>query len=71
MGNPVLYHVQTGYFFYVMQGIYARFLMGNASAPDAAVFADVVEPLARQALKIARRLLVHSSSKYIFSDHVY
>ncbi|KAL6462597.1 hypothetical protein MHYP_G00290190 [Metynnis hypsauchen] len=41
----------------IAQGIYARFLLGNASAPDAARYGETVEPLAQLALKIA-----HSSS---------
>ncbi|XP_072547201.1 acyl-CoA dehydrogenase family member 11 [Salminus brasiliensis] len=41
----------------IAQGIYARFMLGNASAPDAAQYGDTVEPLAELALKIA-----HSSS---------
>uniref|UniRef100_A0A8B9HPS7 Acyl-CoA dehydrogenase family, member 11 n=1 Tax=Astyanax mexicanus TaxID=7994 RepID=A0A8B9HPS7_ASTMX len=41
----------------IAQGIYARFMLGNASAPDAARYGDTVEPLAQLALKIA-----HSSS---------
>ncbi|KAI4880314.1 hypothetical protein NFI96_027666 [Prochilodus magdalenae] len=41
----------------IAQGIYARFLLGNASAPDAAQYGETVEPLAQLALNIA-----HSSS---------
>ncbi|KAK1806450.1 hypothetical protein P4O66_004966, partial [Electrophorus voltai] len=41
----------------IAQGIYARYLLGNASAPDAARFGESVEPLACLALNIA-----HSSS---------
>ncbi|XP_076868378.1 acyl-CoA dehydrogenase family member 11 isoform X2 [Brachyhypopomus gauderio] len=37
----------------IAQGIYARYLLGNASAPDAAKFGESVEPLARLALNIA------------------
>ncbi|XP_062841210.1 acyl-CoA dehydrogenase family member 11 [Trichomycterus rosablanca] len=37
----------------IAQGIYARYLMGNASAPNAAEFGEAVEPLAQLALKIA------------------
>ncbi|XP_066534162.1 acyl-CoA dehydrogenase family member 11 [Hoplias malabaricus] len=37
----------------IAQGIYARFLLGNASAPDAAQYGEIVEPLAQLALKIA------------------
>ncbi|KAK3541124.1 hypothetical protein QTP86_015733 [Hemibagrus guttatus] len=41
----------------IAQGIYARSLLGNASAPNAAQFGESVEPLVQLALKIA-----HSSS---------
>ncbi|KAK2815035.1 hypothetical protein Q7C36_023301 [Tachysurus vachellii] len=41
----------------IAQGIYARSLLGNASAPNAAQFEESVEPLVHLALKIA-----HSSS---------
>ncbi|KAF4075883.1 hypothetical protein AMELA_G00224000 [Ameiurus melas] len=41
----------------IAQGIYARSLLGNASAPNAAHFGESVEPLVQLALKIA-----HSSS---------
>ncbi|GAA6083818.1 acyl-CoA dehydrogenase family member 11 isoform X1 [Tachysurus ichikawai] len=41
----------------IAQGIYARSLLGNASAPNAAQFEESVEPLVHLALKI-----VHSSS---------
>ncbi|KAK7881782.1 hypothetical protein WMY93_030191 [Mugilogobius chulae] len=41
----------------IAQGIYARFLLGNASAPNAAQFGQCVEPLATMALKIAQRTL--------------
>ncbi|KAJ8279826.1 hypothetical protein COCON_G00068920 [Conger conger] len=36
----------------IAQGIYARHLLGNASSPDAAVFGQSVEPLARTGLQI-------------------
>lgn len=39
----------------VRQGIYARYLLGNASAPNAAEFHQCVEPLAKAALQIAGR----------------
>uniref|UniRef100_A0A8B9HNW0 Acyl-CoA dehydrogenase family member 11 n=1 Tax=Astyanax mexicanus TaxID=7994 RepID=A0A8B9HNW0_ASTMX len=32
----------------IAQGIYARFMLGNASAPDAARYGDTVEPLAEE-----------------------
>uniref|UniRef100_A0AAR2IH72 Acyl-CoA dehydrogenase family member 11 n=1 Tax=Pygocentrus nattereri TaxID=42514 RepID=A0AAR2IH72_PYGNA len=38
----------------IAQGIYARSLLGNASAPDAARYGETVEPLAQLALKIAK-----------------
>uniref|UniRef100_A0A4W4EVW7 Acyl-CoA dehydrogenase family member 11 n=1 Tax=Electrophorus electricus TaxID=8005 RepID=A0A4W4EVW7_ELEEL len=38
----------------IAQGIYARYLLGNASAPDAARFGESVEPLACLALNIAK-----------------
>uniref|UniRef100_A0AAR2JX93 Acyl-CoA dehydrogenase family member 11 n=1 Tax=Pygocentrus nattereri TaxID=42514 RepID=A0AAR2JX93_PYGNA len=41
----------------IAQGIYARSLLGNASAPDAARYGETVEPLAQLALKIAHRSL--------------
>ncbi|KAJ8376755.1 hypothetical protein SKAU_G00073350 [Synaphobranchus kaupii] len=37
----------------ITQGIYARHLLGNASSPDAAIFGQCVEPLARTGLQIA------------------
>uniref|UniRef100_UPI0037E8B299 acyl-CoA dehydrogenase family member 11-like isoform X2 n=1 Tax=Semicossyphus pulcher TaxID=241346 RepID=UPI0037E8B299 len=39
----------------IAQGIYARHLLGNASAPNAAQFAHCVEPLAKFALQLAQR----------------
>lgn len=39
------------------QGVYARHLLGNASAPNAADFGQCVEPLAKIALQIAKRLV--------------
>ncbi|KAI5617066.1 acyl-CoA dehydrogenase family member 11 [Silurus asotus] len=44
----------------IAQGIYARSLLGNASAPNAAQFGESVKPLVQLALKIA-----HSSSQAI------
>uniref|UniRef100_A0A3B3YND6 Acyl-CoA dehydrogenase family member 11 n=1 Tax=Poecilia mexicana TaxID=48701 RepID=A0A3B3YND6_9TELE len=40
----------------ISQGIYARYLLGNASAPDAAQYGQNVEPLAKAALQLAKRL---------------
>ncbi|XP_074477749.1 acyl-CoA dehydrogenase family member 11 [Sebastes fasciatus] len=39
----------------IAQGIYARHLLGNASAPNAAQFSQCVEPLAKVALQLAQR----------------
>ncbi|KAM6908425.1 acyl-CoA dehydrogenase family member 11 [Lycodopsis pacificus] len=39
----------------ISQGIYARHLLGNASAPNAAQFGQCVEPLAKIALQLAQR----------------
>uniref|UniRef100_A0AAQ6A8R5 Acyl-CoA dehydrogenase family member 11 n=1 Tax=Amphiprion ocellaris TaxID=80972 RepID=A0AAQ6A8R5_AMPOC len=36
----------------IAQGIYARHLLGNASAPNAALFGQCVEPLAKETLKL-------------------
>lgn len=41
----------------IAQGIYARHLLGNASAPNAAQFSQCVEPLAKVALQLAQRSL--------------
>uniref|UniRef100_A0A4W6D042 Acyl-CoA dehydrogenase family member 11 n=1 Tax=Lates calcarifer TaxID=8187 RepID=A0A4W6D042_LATCA len=41
----------------IAQGIYARHLLGNASAPNAAQFSQCVEPLAKVALQLVRRSL--------------
>uniref|UniRef100_A0A8C9ZRX4 Acyl-CoA dehydrogenase family member 11 n=1 Tax=Sander lucioperca TaxID=283035 RepID=A0A8C9ZRX4_SANLU len=38
----------------IAQGIYARHLLGNASAPNAAEFSQCVEPLAKVALQLAQ-----------------
>ncbi|KAJ3611587.1 hypothetical protein NHX12_021602 [Muraenolepis orangiensis] len=37
----------------IAQGVYARHLLGNASAPNAAEFGQMVEPLAKAALQLA------------------
>uniref|UniRef100_A0A669ERQ7 Acyl-CoA dehydrogenase family member 11 n=1 Tax=Oreochromis niloticus TaxID=8128 RepID=A0A669ERQ7_ORENI len=39
----------------IAQGIYARHLLGNASAPNAAQFGQCVEPLAKVALQLGQR----------------
>uniref|UniRef100_A0AAV2L7F0 Acyl-CoA dehydrogenase family member 11 n=1 Tax=Knipowitschia caucasica TaxID=637954 RepID=A0AAV2L7F0_KNICA len=41
----------------IAQGIYARYLLGNASAQNAAKFGQYVEPMAAIALQIAQRTL--------------
>lgn len=46
-------------YFSTAQGVYARHLLGNASAPNAAQFGQCVEPLAKVALQIAERSVVH------------
>uniref|UniRef100_A0A7N8X1E0 Acyl-CoA dehydrogenase family member 11 n=1 Tax=Mastacembelus armatus TaxID=205130 RepID=A0A7N8X1E0_9TELE len=40
----------------IAQGVYARHLLGNASAPNAAQFGQCVEPLAKVALQLVQRL---------------
>uniref|UniRef100_A0A3Q3VSZ5 Acyl-CoA dehydrogenase family member 11 n=1 Tax=Mola mola TaxID=94237 RepID=A0A3Q3VSZ5_MOLML len=45
----------------IAQGIYARHLLGNASAPNAAQFGQCVEPFAKIALEIAQRLVAVTS----------
>uniref|UniRef100_A0A8D3C4F4 Acyl-CoA dehydrogenase family member 11 n=1 Tax=Scophthalmus maximus TaxID=52904 RepID=A0A8D3C4F4_SCOMX len=40
--------------FFMLQGVYARHLLGNASAPNAAQFSQCVEPLAKVALQLAQ-----------------
>ena len=37
----------------VLQGIYARAMQGNASAPNAASFRQIVQPLAEAGLRLA------------------
>uniref|UniRef100_A0AAQ5Z610 Acyl-CoA dehydrogenase family member 11 n=1 Tax=Amphiprion ocellaris TaxID=80972 RepID=A0AAQ5Z610_AMPOC len=39
----------------IAQGIYARHLLGNASAPNAALFGQCVEPLAKETLQLVQR----------------
>ncbi|KAM6978094.1 acyl-CoA dehydrogenase family member 11 [Aplochiton taeniatus] len=50
----------------IAQGIYARHLIGNASAPDAAQFGQRVEPLAQVALQIAQRTLPGPAEDRLF-----
>uniref|UniRef100_A0A8C8EKS3 Acyl-CoA dehydrogenase family member 11 n=1 Tax=Oncorhynchus tshawytscha TaxID=74940 RepID=A0A8C8EKS3_ONCTS len=47
----------------IAQGIYARHLLGNASAPNAAQFGQSVEPLAQVGLQIAEKYVVQRSFK--------
>lgn len=44
---------------FIHQGVYARHLLGNASAPNASQFGQCVEPLAKIALQIAKRFVAH------------
>ncbi|XP_072268403.1 acyl-CoA dehydrogenase family member 11-like isoform X1 [Pyxicephalus adspersus] len=39
----------------ILQGIHARFLLGNSSGENASIFADMVQPLAEQGLRLAKR----------------
>ncbi|XP_053322249.1 acyl-CoA dehydrogenase family member 11 isoform X2 [Spea bombifrons] len=39
----------------ISQGIYARYLIGNASAENASTFAEVIKPMAEHGLKLAKR----------------
>ncbi|XP_075442890.1 acyl-CoA dehydrogenase family member 11 isoform X2 [Ascaphus truei] len=39
----------------IFQGIYARFLIGNSSAENASIFAEMVQPLAENGLKLTKR----------------
>ncbi|TDG97289.1 hypothetical protein EPR50_G00225170 [Perca flavescens] len=47
----------------IAQGIYARHLLGNASAPNAAEFGQYVEPLAKVALQLAHSRFVTGPTK--------
>ncbi|KAF1373083.1 hypothetical protein PFLUV_G00256640 [Perca fluviatilis] len=47
----------------IAQGIYARHLLGNASAPNAAEFSQCVEPLAKVALQLAHSRFVTGPTK--------
>ncbi|XP_066441465.1 acyl-CoA dehydrogenase family member 11 isoform X2 [Eleutherodactylus coqui] len=42
----------------ILQGIHARFLHGNSSGENASVFADMVQPLAENGLRLAKREVV-------------
>uniref|UniRef100_A0A665X7N7 Acyl-CoA dehydrogenase family member 11 n=1 Tax=Echeneis naucrates TaxID=173247 RepID=A0A665X7N7_ECHNA len=50
----------------IAQGIYARHLLGNASAPNAAQFGQCVEPLAEVALQLAQRSLAGETEDRLF-----
>ncbi|PIO36523.1 hypothetical protein AB205_0142160 [Aquarana catesbeiana] len=39
----------------IVQGIHARFLLGNSSGENASIFADMVKPLAENGLRLAKR----------------
>ncbi|XP_072009554.1 acyl-CoA dehydrogenase family member 11 [Engystomops pustulosus] len=39
----------------ILQGIHARFLLGNSSGENASIFADMVQPLAENGLRLAKR----------------
>lgn len=38
-----------------LQGVYARYLLGNASAESSHAFAKVVKPLAERGLELSKR----------------
>ncbi|XP_072234273.1 acyl-CoA dehydrogenase family member 11 [Leuresthes tenuis] len=50
----------------IAQGIYARHLLGNASAPNAAQFGQSVEPAAEIALQLAKRPLTGPTRDRLF-----
>lgn len=50
----------------IAQGIYARHLLGNASAPNAAEFSQCVEPLAKVALQLAQRSTTGPTEEGLF-----
>nr|XP_020507411.1 acyl-CoA dehydrogenase family member 11 isoform X1 [Labrus bergylta] len=50
----------------IAQGIYARHLLGNASAPNAAQFGHCVEPLAEYALQLAHRSVTGPTEDGLF-----
>ncbi|KAM9332473.1 acyl-CoA dehydrogenase family member 11 isoform 2-T2 [Pholidichthys leucotaenia] len=50
----------------IAQGVYARHLLGNASAPNAAEFSQCVEPLAKVALQFAQRPLADPTKDRLF-----
>uniref|UniRef100_A0A8C4GNR9 Acyl-CoA dehydrogenase family member 11 n=1 Tax=Dicentrarchus labrax TaxID=13489 RepID=A0A8C4GNR9_DICLA len=50
----------------IAQGIYARHLLGNASAPNAAEFSQCVEPLAKLALELAQSIYFSPTEGNLF-----
>nr|XP_046228071.1 acyl-CoA dehydrogenase family member 11 [Scatophagus argus] len=50
----------------IAQGIYARHLLGNASAPNAAQFGQCVEPLSKVALQLAQSPAARSTEDGLF-----
>ncbi|XP_035474497.2 nephrocystin-3 isoform X1 [Scophthalmus maximus] len=50
----------------IAQGVYARHLLGNASAPNAAQFSQCVEPLAKVALQLAQGSLTGPTGDRLF-----
>ncbi|NXN06424.1 ACD11 dehydrogenase, partial [Indicator maculatus] len=54
----------------ISQGVYARYLIGNASAENSHAFAKVVEPLAKRGLELSKRSTFssthHSTSGQLF-----
>uniref|UniRef100_A0A3P8TFD7 Acyl-CoA dehydrogenase family member 11 n=1 Tax=Amphiprion percula TaxID=161767 RepID=A0A3P8TFD7_AMPPE len=50
----------------IAQGIYARHLLGNASAPTAALFGQCVEPLAKETLQLVQRPLTDPTKGRLF-----
>ncbi|XP_034003416.1 acyl-CoA dehydrogenase family member 11 [Trematomus bernacchii] len=50
----------------IAQGIYARHLLGNASAPNAEEFGQCVEPLAKIALQLAQRSVSGPTGEGLF-----
>uniref|UniRef100_A0A3B5M0H4 Acyl-CoA dehydrogenase family member 11 n=1 Tax=Xiphophorus couchianus TaxID=32473 RepID=A0A3B5M0H4_9TELE len=50
----------------ISQGVYARYLLGNASAPDADQYGQTVEPLAKVALQLAKSPLAGPTKDRLF-----
>ncbi|XP_026147897.1 acyl-CoA dehydrogenase family member 11 [Mastacembelus armatus] len=50
----------------IAQGVYARHLLGNASAPNAAQFGQCVEPLAKVALQLVQSSLTAPTEDTLF-----